>query len=416
MGTVSQELTRIQGGKSSIRTSTNAKLQSQGIEIPENATIDEYSAYIDQIQTGGGAENDFLKSTDISHVFQEKRNNVKAIAGIKRFSQNSITNLNYTFDHFEDYGYDSEAGENIDAANDYIQTMIRNNPNASKDHILGSYCNIDSNQPPKTIDLTGVVLGGNCNYAFYNIGQTAVGNDNLLTIKVDKDTFKNATNVDYLFANITRSKVIIVGKRLNLSSSISEIFKNTQGTRLIDEDGNIIKNLTIGLYNNNDIRLYYFADFASSYKRLERVNFDIHNAKITSATYMFAGYYGSASNPSPLKSITGLDLSNCTSLSYFFQEATGTNYRYTQLGELGIVTGSTLRTNFNIKNIWYGTKDTVIDGQTVEYWYEKFANALGQKTVTSNVTITINTTLYNSLTQAQIELITDKGYNLAYAS
>lgn len=47
---IADEITRIEGAKSSLKTS----IQSKGVQVPSSAKIDSYSGYVDQIQTGGG--------------------------------------------------------------------------------------------------------------------------------------------------------------------------------------------------------------------------------------------------------------------------------------------------------------------------------------------------------------------------
>ena len=49
MGTIAQEITRIQGAKADLKTSIEAK----GVTVPAAALIDDYSTYVDAIQTGG---------------------------------------------------------------------------------------------------------------------------------------------------------------------------------------------------------------------------------------------------------------------------------------------------------------------------------------------------------------------------
>lgn len=48
---VASEITRLQGAKSDLKTSINAKLSGTAIT---NETIDDYASFVDQIQTGGG--------------------------------------------------------------------------------------------------------------------------------------------------------------------------------------------------------------------------------------------------------------------------------------------------------------------------------------------------------------------------
>lgn len=49
MGTIAQELTRIQTAKTNLKTS----IENKGVQVPSNALIDSYSGYVDQISGGG---------------------------------------------------------------------------------------------------------------------------------------------------------------------------------------------------------------------------------------------------------------------------------------------------------------------------------------------------------------------------
>lgn len=57
---VSDELTRIQGAKTSLKTS----ITNKGVEVPDTALIDAYPALVDQIQTGGGSTGDDVVFVD----------------------------------------------------------------------------------------------------------------------------------------------------------------------------------------------------------------------------------------------------------------------------------------------------------------------------------------------------------------
>ncbi len=50
MGTIAQEITRIQTAKSDLKTS----IENKGVSVPSNALIDDYADYVDQIQQGSG--------------------------------------------------------------------------------------------------------------------------------------------------------------------------------------------------------------------------------------------------------------------------------------------------------------------------------------------------------------------------
>ena len=60
------EITRLQTAKSDLATS----IANKGVTVPANATLDDYAALVDSIQTGGGgstlpydAEVEYLEST-----------------------------------------------------------------------------------------------------------------------------------------------------------------------------------------------------------------------------------------------------------------------------------------------------------------------------------------------------------------
>ena len=59
MGTIAQEITRIQDAKADLKTSIEAK----GVTVPAAALIDDYSTYVDAIQTGGSPVLDSITIT-----------------------------------------------------------------------------------------------------------------------------------------------------------------------------------------------------------------------------------------------------------------------------------------------------------------------------------------------------------------
>lgn len=80
---------------------------------------------------------------------------------------------------------------------------------------------------------------------------------------------------------------------------------------------------------------------------------------------------------------------------------------------------STSTGTLNITRIWQASADTVADsdtGETVGDFYEAFANSIGANTSGKTRTIRLYTTLYNSLTDEQKALLTDKGYTLSYGT
>lgn len=67
MGTIAQEITRIQGAKSDLKTS----IINKGVQVPSNALIDDYASYVDQIQQGGGGN--IFDEVDFNYLFYKKR-------------------------------------------------------------------------------------------------------------------------------------------------------------------------------------------------------------------------------------------------------------------------------------------------------------------------------------------------------
>ena len=68
--------------------------------------------------------------------------------------------------------------------------------------------------------------------------------------------------------------------------------------------------------------------------------------------------------------------------------------------------------------IWRGSADAIATGhdKTNGYFYEAFANSIGENTSGKTRNIKLYTTLYNSLTDEQKALLTDKGYTLSYGT
>lgn len=67
MGTIAQEITRIQGAKSDLK----ASIINKGVQVPSNALIDDYASYVDQIQQGGGGN--IFDEVDFNYLFYKKR-------------------------------------------------------------------------------------------------------------------------------------------------------------------------------------------------------------------------------------------------------------------------------------------------------------------------------------------------------
>lgn len=410
MGTITQEIDRINGGKNSIIESTNVKLEAQGSQpIPANTKIDEISPYIDAIQQGGGQENLFMQSTDLSYMFYNKGlTNSKNLDGLRRFSQNNIVAVNNTF---RNASYQNET--NYNKCLEYIRKILTNTTLTDMSYVLYNFKTPLYYSAPQEIpllDLSNLDISGSAAFAFTDAFTDTYNKYCYLKIKFKKDCFKNCTNVEHLLQqngkNARNITIILEDNEFDISkSTYCSYFIQGFNGQIEDFNGNITNILNFKMIQTRTYALGYAFENCIN---LERINFD-NTLKCSSFQNIFNGCTN-------LKSVTGLNFEGNTNTSL----APFGNNVLSNFGELGIINGSTLGTrnsiNLNIKAIWNADKSTVRDGQTIEYWYEKFANALGNKIATGTQTITINSTLYNSLSQAQIELITNKGYALASAT
>lgn len=73
---------------------------------------------------------------------------------------------------------------------------------------------------------------------------------------------------------------------------------------------------------------------------------------------------------------------------------------------------------FNMTRFWKEAASAIVSGDTrsIGEYYEAFANSIGANTSGLTRTIKIHTNLYNSLSDAQKALLTDKGYTLSYGT
>ena len=83
---IASEITRLQTAKADIKSA----IENKGVTVPSNASIDTYDTYIDQIQTGGGGETNYLK--------QYANNSLSGTIGSTQIGTNIGSNMvNYLF-------------------------------------------------------------------------------------------------------------------------------------------------------------------------------------------------------------------------------------------------------------------------------------------------------------------------------
>jgi len=80
--------------------------------------------------------------------------------------------------------------------------------------------------------------------------------------------------------------------------------------------------------------------------------------------------------------------------------------------------GNTVTTTatLNLAAFWKGDQSTEVGEGTYGSYYEAFANSIGENTSGATKNIKLYTTLFNSLTDEQKALLTDKGYTITYGT
>lgn len=179
-----------------------------------------------------------------------------------------------------------------------------------------------------------------------------------------------------------------------------EMFRGCSGLTSID-----LKNLELS-YLQDTQKMFYGC---SSIKEIDFTGKSLENC--SSVTGMFQNCNGlkklvlpnmpKASSPDIFSSSYSLTLTDLT----FSQDCTFSNY----------ITNQTQ--TFPLIRIWKNSADTLDDyGITYGQRYENFANSIGENTSGKTRNIKLYTTLYNSLTDEQKALLTDKGYTITYGT
>ena len=389
------EITRIQGAKASLKTS----IENKGVTIPSSAKIDDYHNYVDQIQQGG-VENDFLTSTNLAYMFDHIDSQYlcdKYLALYNRIMQNYFWTLEGAF-YADDVVYLSQ----------FDLTKISGTSANLINTFQGIY-NSDSNDV--VLDFRNIAFGGaNAN----NIFNTAGSSGGTIILKYNVDTFKSIISMMQGFQDSKMNlDLYSIDNIIDLSgsNSTSYVFNNFGG--LFYNNGVLTEDINVKLKDRISL------EGAFVIKNSQHKNINLINA--SNVTSFYGTFDAGSGYNQHFYSIKGIDLSNISSQNglRIVNNSSTTSYNYTNLGEFSVVNGSTIGTNISystnltltLRRIWPYTANTVLNGQTVGYWYEKFANALGNHIASKGTrTIQLNSTLYNSLSQSQIAILTDKGY------
>ena len=218
-----------------------------------------------------------------------------------------------------------------------------------------------------TIDGKKLVIV-NPEYMFYNCS-------NLTSLDVSKFNTSGVTSTEYMFYNCSK-----------LTSLDVSNFDTSNVTNM-DYMFNSCKNLTtIDISNFNMINITAMRDifcYCSNLLKLRIPNIQRYNSNFS----LFNEY-----------------CSKCNDFQFSNNGTFGSNY-----------SGSS---TLSLVYIWRGASDDIAEGhdKTNGYFYEAFANSIGKNESSYTKTIKLYTTLYDSLSDEQKALLTNKGYTITYGT
>lgn len=365
MGTIADKLQKLLSTKEAIKQA----IISKGVSISDTDTFFSYASKIKQIEAGGGTGgSEDWEITDCSHLFRDAaRLDIfdEIAAHIKKptsfyyaFYQNS-SNSNYRIIDMSKLGDTSAVTSCAYMFGNcaYIQEInnfgdLSSCTDAERMFYGCSWLN--------KIDLSNV------NFAALRDASNMFYNCKALTkIDLTLPTLDNATYMFYSCSTLTD---------VNLKGILGS------GT---------VTNMSFMFYQCSDITELDFAECNTS------------NVQTVSSSF---------ARMSELISLLNLDLSGVTSTSYlnFFGSYTANNVKNITFKQ-GTVFGKSTQASEIILNLTRATAFNV-DG------YVNMINSLGTNTTGYTRTIKLYTELYNSLTDEQKALATDKGYNLSYGT
>ena len=412
MPTMKQKADRINAARLAQISAVNTK--DPNANLPTTTGIEDIAPAILAIPTGGGESYDnFIQRGNFPGLFKNQDLNDDAnYEGLKLFCSSGNWNIGAgDMSHI----FDGASISQIVSGKDPMAYMYFPISSSVSD-LSYAYYNLTLPNDylfDKELDLTGYLVDGTMASLFENVRSSDTGLSPtvpVLRILLSSFGMAYATDISKAFYNTGAGIILVFDDYTDIDlSSITRadyafayMGGGVYNSSFEDAEGNAVHELTFTLPTSGTYRLDRFLKYNQS---VQRVHFNT-----TSGCTNFTEMIHNCQN---LLSIDGLDFSGITSTT---NAPAGTTNPLTQIGKFGIVQGSNLGTLANarldLSYVWNQSESTVRDGQTIGYWYEQFANALGNAGGTGQ-SIKLRSTLLNSLSNAQKELITNKGYTLA---
>ena len=233
---------------------------------------------------------------------------------------------------------------------------------------------------------------------------------------------------DSMFSYCTKDKINVIDGKKIIIVGAEKMFYNCQFLTSLDVSSFDTSNVTTMSY------MFYNCSRLTS---IDVSNWDTSN--VTTMSYMFYSC-------SKLKEfdLSMFNLNNCDNIMYMFGGCASLlklrlpdipksssssiqmlNSACSKCNDFQFVNGGTFVNNstsssltLSLVYIWKGAADAIATGhdKTNGFFYEAFANSIGENTSGKTRTIKLYTTLYNSLSDEQKALLTDKGYTISYGT
>lgn len=469
MGTIAQELTRIQTAKSDLKTS----IENKGVSVPSNTLIDDYADYVDQITGGGGiTEINDLKYMFCGSARLDIYSDVMNIANrnitdFTSFLQEAAINLgNVDLSVFpETLNLTNFLRE---APNSYGILNIKNKKIVVNDILLGNDATNDHNDYSNiTIDLENseITPTGKC---FISGGVGANSKDRSYYVHL-KNLQENIINFKWgtLLSNVIIDDDILDLSNLNFSASSFNYSYYPYFLENVCAKNIILPNITN--ISNNQYYDYLYEYIYKSLLTVEQLTlpqtfaystqttaitsvtlFDSFQKDVTDAAKMFEidmeEYFPSqfldrlAPTTNLFGDVNQYKISNgyggprgfinvhlTNSGQHVRPFGTNTTNVYNDICRFTLKDGTTWASNtytstcsLYLAYLWRGNASSIpdrdVEGKTTEEYFVEFLNSLGENTSGATRNIRIYSGLYNTISQETKQIAIDKGYTLVSTS
>jgi len=334
---------------------------------------------IDNIETGGSGGVEIC--SDFAYGYSRYGNLIDLINAMRE-KKNSIPNVCFDL---------TKCFYNVSFTNDDIQ-LLKNNKDlfdnvVSYNNLLYGVTSIssvaeDMGNPIFTVNSSVI----NTSYMFYNCSS-------LNTLDVSNWDTSNIIEMSYMFYGCKALTILDVSNWNTSNFRImNNMFYNCTGLTTLD-----VSNWDASNFGNTSYMFYNCTGLTT----LDLSNWDAPN--IGNVTTMF----GKCSNLSSLK--LGVNFKPNTSSLGMFDTSNYNNLDFT-------MDGNTNFSSYPGKSILYLNNIWRSSSTTEKNLFKKFANGIGTCDSSYNRTITIKNTLYNSLSDSDKAILTNKGYTLSYVS